>query len=158
MGFLTGFKINEVVIKYVLIFIAILVISFFINNEIDAVRGMFGLETKASLKLKTEEDAKLIKDQNDKINNLKNELSKKDNSDKVSSKTVYDNKVNENNVNNHYRDNNDKRVRDIKLVIDKSLTIKEDEVALSKDISTVQINSIWEQYCSFNTDIKCEVK
>lgn len=128
-----------------------LVLGIIVIPNMEQIKEKLGFETRTTLKVQVQEQQEVIKDlsiantglaeivqQQEEIHQVENEQINKQ-AEVVEQTTQVVNKVIENKV---------KHIKTIKA----STTVDKDKV---KQISTTQINSIWDTYCNFNTSSDC---
>lgn len=146
----------------IILIVIIAIVGFNLGNSIiDKVQGVFGIETKASLKEKTIEQSNII----NKIENINKDNIKVlgiiDRSNEITKNVIVDNYKTELKLDTNIQSIKNKKVESInkiKEVFNKEPVTAENTTEMEKQVSTKQINSLWEAYClDLDNTTQCEI-
>ena len=135
----------------VILIVVIAIVGFNLGNSIiDKVQNVFGIETKASLKEKTIEQSNII----NKIESVNKDLvvtiDTNNKSNEITKNIIVDNFKSELKLDTNIRIIKNKKVEGINKIKDdfeKLPVTVENTKEMERQVSTKQINSLWDAYC-----------
>lgn len=137
----------------ILIVVLVAIVAIIVLPNLDAIKEKLGIETRASLKVKVEAQKEVIDDLESSNTNLVESI-----------ETIEQiNAVKEKAVEQHIEVKEEVKEEVKKIVKAKTIKVKAIKASTAsqaqqhQQISEVQINSIWDSYCSFNNHASCGV-
>jgi len=154
--FIKGKVMNNPLVSGAIALGAIVLFMFVIAN-FSTIEKKLGIETKASLKEKTIQQATTINNLGDANKGLAKSLDDQTKSTQVTVNTVIDKNNKDNKTNNSFRTIIDKRNGDIEIALKAPDTPSAGLLGTKEyRVSLLQIKSLWSAYCVSNANKECE--
>ena len=150
-----GINIGFTIAKYIAYIVAFIGICLMISTGVDKVEGYFGMTTKESLQKTVSQQANTIDTQKKVNDSLVKAATNEVASSKVTDTVVSNNVKTVNDIKKKAVVEDNKRISSITVIEDNAKITKEDPLVTEAKISTVQITSIWNTYCSYNSNPTC---